>query len=141
MLLPIAAKIRKLARQLYADVYPNTDQFVYTNPDSGTGPSDPGEDIWPGGFENNKENEPASKKDDEKKKWDTIRLGPGPTQTDWVEKGDRPTYLEDPLAPKTDIQDKCKDTTKPKGEPDSDINGELDRETWQGEGVNDSFSF
>ena len=37
MLLPIAAKIRKLARQLYADVYPNTDQFVYTNPDSGTG--------------------------------------------------------------------------------------------------------
>jgi hypothetical protein len=140
MLLSVAAKVRKLARQLCADVYPNTDQFVYTNPGSDW-PSDSKDEVWPGGFENNKENEPASKKDDEKKKWDTVRLGPGPTQTDWVEKGERPSFRVDIDAPKTDEQDKCKSTTKPKGEEDGDINGELDRETWQGEGVNDSFSF
>jgi hypothetical protein len=132
---PISSVLRKLAKTICAD-YADTDQFTYTNPGNDY-PSDISYDIWPGGFENNKENDPASKKEDEKNKWDTLRLGPGPTQSDWGENGVAPSYLGEPEPPKTGLQGECKDTVKSKGENADD----LDRETYVGEGIVDSFSF
>jgi hypothetical protein len=132
----ISNKIKKISRTVSADVYTDTEQYVYTNPGNEY-PSDPMEDIWPGGFENNKENEPASKKDDEDKKWDTLRLGPGQILTDWSEKGSKP-MLGPPPSPKTDDQEKVQDFVKSKGDYAPD---DLDRETWVGEGIIDPFNF
>jgi len=131
----IAEKIRKCARQISAD-YADTAQFPYTNPGNDY-PSDITYDTWPGEL-SPKENEPASKKDDEKKKWDCHYIGPGPTPTDWDEKGNRPTFLEDPEPPKTDAKSEFRNTTKPRGEEDQD---DLNRETWVGEGIIDKFNF
>jgi hypothetical protein len=136
MYISVSDRLRKIARVLCAD-YADTQQFPYTNPGNEY-PSDIGYDIWPGGFENNKENEPASKKDDESKKWDTVRLGPGPTQTDWVEKGEVPHWKVEQEPPKTDDQAKMRDFTKPRGDDNPD---EQDRELWVGEGIIDPFSF
>ena len=132
----IANRVRKLAKIMLAD-NPDTDQYTYTNPGNEY-PSDITYDVWPGGFENNKENEPASKADDLKKKYDLHWIGPGPTQDDWAEKGERPTFLQEPEPPKTNDQSKVQDFVKSKGE---DIPDELDRETWVGEGIIDKFNF
>jgi hypothetical protein len=134
MFVCIAEKIKTLSRLITADVYPDTEQYPYTNPGN-TYPSDTVEDIWPGGFENNKENEPSSKKDDQSRKWDTIKQGPGPLLTDWAEKS---WVWEDAPSPKTDNQDKTQDFIKSKGEY---IPDDLDRETWVGEGIIDPFNF
>jgi len=135
MLVPVVKKLRKIALLMCADMS-DTQQYPYTNPGKDY-PSDLGDDIWPGGFENNKENEPASKKDDEKHKWDLHYIGPGPTQNDQVTYGERPTYMVDPESPKTNAQSEVQDVIKSKG----DDPNELDRETWVGEGVIDSFNF
>ncbi len=136
----ISNKIRKIAKLVSAE-YADSEQNVYTNPGQEY-PDDISYDVWPG-EQSFRDNDPASKKDDESRKWDTIRQGPGPLQTDWDEKGNRPNFFEDPDPPKTDSQNKVFDVTKPKGEdyPDQSDENELDRETWVGEGIVDSFPF
>lgn len=134
MLIPIADKIRKLAREVSAD-YADTAQFPYTNP-SNDYPSDITYDIWPG-EPSPKQNEPASKKDDEKHKWDLHYIGPGPNPDDALDKDNYPDHVIDPESPKTDTLGKVQDVVKSKGD-DAD---ELDRETWVGEGKIDPFNF
>jgi hypothetical protein len=135
MYIPIANRVRKLARIMLAD-NPDTDQYTYTNP-SNDYPSDITYDVWPG-EPSNKGNDPASKIDDLKKKYDMHLIGPGPIEDDEIHVGERPSFLEDPDSPKTDDQNKPQDFVKSKGEEDSDV---LDRETWVGEGIIDPFSF
>lgn len=135
MLIPISEKVKNIARSIIAEMA-DTDQFVYTNPGNDY-PSDITYDTWPG-EPSNKENEPASKKDDEKKKWDYHYIGPGPIDDDALDKGQKPTFFEDPESPKTDEQCRVQDNVKSKGVEDPD---DLNRETWVGEGIIDSFSF
>jgi hypothetical protein len=130
----LSDKLRKLARSICAEMS-DTQQYTYTNP-SNDYPSDITYDTWPG-EPSPKQNDPASKKDDEKHKWDYHYIGPGPTEDDWAEKGNRPSYMNDVDPPKTDAQLKVQDHVKSKGD-DAD---ELDRETWVGEGIIDKFNF
>lgn len=137
----ISQEIRKVARSINADVYTDTEQYTYTNPGNEY-PSDITYDLWPG-EPSPKDNDPASKKEDEKNKNDTVKQGPGPLETDWAEKGQRPGFWEDPAPPKTNLQDNIQDNVKTKGEdyPDVSDENELDRETWVGQGIVDSFNF
>lgn len=134
MYLSLSEKLRKIARSICAD-NPDTAQYVYTNPGNDY-PSDISYDVWPG-EPSNKQNDPDSKKDDLKKKYDLHHLNEEYNENDVLDDGQRPSFRMDPEAPKTDAQDRVQDNVKSKGD-DAD---ELDRETWVGEGIIDPFNF
>lgn len=127
----ISENIRKIARDLLAD-YADTQQFVYTNPGLHQ-VSDISYDILHGP-PGQKQNEPWSQKRDEKKKYDTLRIGPGPNQVDVLTPEEPPTFKAplEPLPPKTDAYGDVKNTTKARGEPWQE---ELDRDTYRSVGT------
>lgn len=120
--------LKRVAGELVAD-YADTQQFVYTNPGQHY-PSDPGYPIVPGPY-GQKPSEPWSRKRDEKKKYDMVRLGPGPHQVDVFDRGVEPDcgcFSGVPQSPKTDAQGEVKNTTKARGDTDQD---ELNRDTYR----------
>lgn len=134
MYISLSGKLKNLARSICAEMS-DTQQYPYTNPGNEY-PSDITYDTWPG-EPSNKQNDPDSKKDDEKKKYDYHHIGPGPTENDVLDKGSEPSFCNDPEPPKTDAQSRVQDNVTSKG----DNADELDRETWVGEGIIDSFNF
>lgn len=130
----IAENLRKFARLLVAD-YADTQQFVYTNPGQHQ-VSDISFDVLHGP-PGQKQNEPWSQERDKKKKYDTIRLGPGPHQVDVLVPEEPPTFVAPgvPMPPKTDEQGEVKDVTKARGDQQQEM---LDRDTYRSVGPWDS---
>lgn len=133
----LADKLRTAAQSLVAD-YADTQQFVYTNPGLHQ-VSDISYDLLHG-VPGQRQSDPSSRKRDEEKKYDTLRIGPGPTEVDVLVPHEPPTMVSPgvPEPPKTDEQGEVKDTTKARGEPMQDS---LDRDTYRSEGPYDSQEF
>lgn len=125
----ISDYLKKVAHSITAD-YSDTQQFVYTNPGQHY-PSAPGYSILHGP-PSMKQNEPWSKKRDEEKKYDTIRLGPGPNPVDVFDRYQAGPDVQGPCgepgAPKTDAQGEVKNTTKARGDEQQE---ELNRDTYR----------
>lgn len=130
----IADNLRKVARLLVAD-YADTQQYVYTNPGQHQ-VSDISFDLLHGA-PGQKQNEPWSQDRDKKKKYDTVRLGPGPHQVDVLIPEEPPTFTSPgvPMSPKTDEQGEVKDVTKARGDQQQD---KLDRDTYRSVGTWDT---
>lgn len=109
---PVSDIVYGVAREVLA-FYTNTQQYTYTNfPQN----SDTGWDLV-NGPPGQRPSTEESRRRDEKNKFDTIRLGPGPNESDSLYSEEPPTMVSVgvPESPKTDAQGEVTDNVKADG--------------------------